>query len=211
MKITQIKYWQVLIVFALTILLFSSSYAQREQWYGALTYSVSVPSGDTKEIIEDIGWWGMGLDYRYMVQKNLSVGLYFGWNTMYERVTGLTELNTDPPGAIYGTQDNTINSFPIMASIHYYFGERKQLRPYIGLNAGGSIMLQEKAIGIFLWQNDQWQWGIAPEAGVAIPVERDFGLLINGKYNMYFSGEDAIGNDINHSYWAINVGFIWEP
>lgn len=211
MKITQIKYWQVLIVFALTILLFSSGYAQREQWYGALTYSVSVPSGDTKDIIGDIGWWGMGLDYRYMVQKNLSVGLFFGWNTMYERVTGQTELNTDPPGTIYGTQDNTINSFPIMASIHYYFGERKQLRPYIGLNAGGSVMLQEKAIGVFLWQNDQWQWGIAPEAGVAIPVERDFGLLINGKYNMFFSGEDAIGNDINNSYWSINIGFVWEP
>jgi outer membrane protein W len=146
-----------------------------------------------------------------MVQKNLSVGLFFGWNYMYERVTGQTELNTDPPGTIYGTQDNTINSFPIMASAHYYFGERKQLRPYIGLNAGGSVMLQQKAIGIFVWDNDQWQWGVAPEAGVAIPVERDFGLLINGKYNMFFTGEDAIGNEINNAYWSINVGFIWEP
>jgi outer membrane protein W len=98
-----------------------------------------------------------------------------------------------------------------MANIHYYFGERKSLRPYIGLNAGGSIMLQRKAIGIYLWDNDQWQWGVAPEVGVAIPVERDFGLLINGKYNMYFSGEDAIGNDVNNAYWAINVGFVWEP
>lgn len=211
MNNNKIKFWQMLVVFALTILLFSNSYAQRERWYGALTYSVSVPSGDTKDIIGDISWRGMGLDYRYMVQKNLSVGLYFGWNTMYERVTGQTELNTDPPGTIYGTQDNTINSFPIMVSAHYYLGERKQLRPYIGLNAGGSIMLQQKAIGIFEWNNDQWQWGIAPEAGVAIPVERDFGLLINGKYNMLFTGQDAIGTDVNNAYWSINVGFIWEP
>lgn len=211
MKIIKLKYWQMFAVFALALLMFGSPYAQREQWYGALTYSVSVPAGDTKNIIEDISWLGIGLDYRYMVQKNLSVGLFFGWNYMYERVTGQTELKTDPPGTIYGTQDNTINSFPIMASAHYYLGERKQLRPFIGINAGGSVMLQQKAIGIFVWDNDQWQWGVAPEVGVAIPVERDFGLLINGKYNMFFSGEDAIGNEINNAYWSINVGFVWEP
>ena len=211
MKITRIKFWKLLSVVALIILLYSSSYAQKEKWFGALTYSVSVPSGDTKDIIDEIGWWGIGLDYRYMVEKNISVGIYFGWNTMYQRVSGLTVLETDPPGAIFGTQDNTINSLPIMGNVFYYFGKRKSLRPYIGLNAGGFIMLQRKAIGIFLWDNDQWQWGIAPEAGVAIPVERDFGLLINGKYNMAFSGQDAIGKDINNSYWTINVGFIWEP
>lgn len=211
MNITQIKFWQVFAVFALTILLFSSSYAQKEQWYGAFTYSLSVPTGDTKDIIGVISWRGVGLDYRYMLQKNLSVGVYFGWNTFFERVTGLTELNTDPPGAIYGTQDNTINSFPIMASAHYYLGERKQLRPFIGMNAGGSVMLQQKAIGIFVWNNDQWQWGIAPEAGVAIPIDRDFGLMVNTKYNMFFSGEDAIRKDVNNAYWSINIGLIWEP
>lgn len=211
MKINKLKIWQILTTFTLVFIMFSTGYSQKEQWYGALTYSVSVPSGDTKDIIDEIGWWGLGLDYRYTVQKNLSVGLFFGWNTMYQKATGLTELNTDPPGAIYGTQENTINSFPIMANIHYYFGQRKSLRPYLGLNAGGFIMLQRKAIGIFLWDNDQWQWGIAPEVGVAIPVERDFGLLVNGKYNMAFTGEDAIGNEINNGYWSINVGFIWEP
>jgi outer membrane protein W len=211
MKIIEIKFGQMVSILALALVFISSGYSQKQQWYGAFTYSVSIPAGDTKERIDEISWRGIGLDYRYMMNPNITVGLYFGWNVLYERKQEANELETDPPGAIYGTQDNTINSFPIMASVHYYLGERKSIRPYIGLNAGGFIMLQEYAIGIFLWQNDQWQWGIAPEAGVVIPVERDFGVIVNGKYNMAFTGEDAIGNEVNNAYWSINAGIVWQP
>jgi len=211
MKITHIKFWQLITIALLVILTFSSGYSQRQQWYGAFTYSVSIPSGDTQDFIDEIGWRGIGLDYRYLVNKNVTVGLYFGWNVLHKRSEELTQLETDPPGAVYGVQEKTINAFPIMASAHYYFGERKKIRPYVGLNAGGFYMLQRYEIGIFLYDNDQWQWGIAPEAGFVVPVERDFGLILNGKYNMAFSGENAVGADVNNAYWSVNLGVVWEP
>lgn len=211
MKITHTKLLQLITIATLVILTFSNGYSQREQWYGAFTYSVSFPTGDTKDFISEIGWRGIGLDYRYLVNKNVTVGLYFGWNVLYESAEGVTQLNTDPPGAIYGSQEKTINSFPIMASAHYYFGERRQLRPYIGFNAGGFYMLQSYEIGIYQYENNQWQWGIAPEVGIVAPVERDFGVIINGKYNMAFTGENALGADVNNAYWSVNVGVVWEP
>ena len=211
MKITQIKFWQVFAIFALVLLMFGTNYPQKQQWYGAFTYSVSIPTGDTKEFIDEVSWRGVGLDYRYTINHEMTVGLFFGWNVLYERTEEVIDLGTNPPGAISGTQLRTINAFPIMVNAHYYFGERKSIRPYVGLSAGGYYMLQSYEIGIFLWENDQWQWGIAPEAGVVIPVERDFGLILNGKYNYAFTGETSFDTDVNNTYWGINVGVVWQP
>jgi hypothetical protein len=55
------------------------------------------------------------------------------------------------------------------------------------------------------------QWVIAPESEVTIPVERDFGILLNGKYNYGFTGESVFGKDVNNSFWQLNVGIIWWP
>ena len=208
MKIIKLKFWQLFTVFTLVLLMFGTGYSQREQWYGALTYSVSIPSGDTKTFVDEISWRGIGLDYRYLIDRQYSIGLFFGWNVFYQRTDKTTEVEK---GAITGTSDRYINSFPIMANIFYYFGKRKSIRPYVGLNAGGYYMLQRFEIGVAAWQEDQWQWGIAPEAGVVIPVERDFGIMLNGKYNYAFTGESVFGTDINNSYWQINAGFVWEP
>ena len=208
MNIIKLKFWQMFAVFALVLLMFGTGFSQKEQWYGAFTYSVSIPTGDTKTFIEEISWRGIGLDYRYMIDRTYSVGLSFGWNVLYERSTRTTQTDN---GAVTGTSDRTINAFPIMANIHYYFGERKSIRPYVGLNAGGYVMNQRFEIGVFAWERDSWEWGIAPEAGVVIPVERDFGIILNGKYNYALTGEDVFETTINHTYWQINAGFVWEP
>jgi hypothetical protein len=208
MKLIKTKFWQMFAVFALVILMFGTSYSQKEQWFGALTYSVSIPSGDTKTFVDEISWRGVGLDYRYLIDRKYSVGLFFGWNVFYQRTNKTTEIEN---GAVTGTSDRYLNFFPIMANIHYYFGERKSVRPYVGLNAGGYYVNQRFAIGVFLWEDDSWQWAIAPEAGVAIPVERDFGILLNGKYNYAFTGQSVFGTDVNNSFWQVNVGVIWQP
>ena len=208
MKIIILKFWQTFTVFALVLLISGTGYSQKEQWYGALTYSVSIPSGDTKTFTDEISWRGVGLDYRYLIDRKFSIGLFFGWNVFYQRTDKTTQTDN---GAVTGTSDRYINAFPIMANIHYYFGKRKSIRPYVGLNAGGYIMNQRFAIGISAWQEDQWQWGIAPEAGLIIPVERDFGIMLNGKYNYAFTGQGVFGRDINNSYWQVNAGFVWEP
>jgi hypothetical protein len=58
-----------------------------------------------------------------------------------------------------------------MLNAHQYFVKRKGIRPYIGLNAGGFYMLQRFDIGIHSFQEDEWQWGIAPEIGVVVQLK----------------------------------------
>jgi hypothetical protein len=180
-----------------------------QQWYGAATYQISFPLGDTKEAIDEISYRGFGLDFRKTISPGTTAGLLFGWNVFYERTHETTQLETNPPGAVTGTQDRTLNVFPIMVGVHRYLGQRGRALPYAGVSAGGYIFLQRLGIGISVIDNDRWDWGIAPEAGVVVPLERGSVLVVNGRYNYAFTGESVGGEDINHQWWGINVGFAW--
>ena len=209
MKENKIFYWIIL----LTVFCFitqDEGFAQRQTWYGAATYQISFPLGDTKDYIDATSFRGVGLDFRYTIEKNTSVGLTLGWNVFDERRTETAQLGTQNPGAITGTQDRYLNSFPIMANVHYYFGERGGVRPYVGLNAGGIVMNQRFEIGIVALQNDGWEWGIAPEAGIIIPMDREWAIMVNAKYNYAFTGESVFETDISHSYLGLNIGFVWQ-
>jgi outer membrane protein W len=193
----------------------SNSYAQAGHWYGAATYQVSFPTGDTKDFISDPSWRGFGFDFRYTMEKNISVGFVTGWNIFYEQVQGTTQLETNPPGAITSLSNRYINFVPVMLNAHYYMGEKGKYRPYIGLCAGGYYVDQEIQIGIADIINDSWEWGVAPELGVIIPFERDFGFIISGKYNFLFSEETVFSGsqlqkDIRNGYWGIQVGVVWQ-
>ncbi len=206
MRSTKFYVWIVLtVVFCLTL----TGTGLAQKWSTAMSYQISLPGGDTKEFIESTSFRGMGLDFRKEINSATTVGLFFGWNVFYERTTKTIEINTDNPGALTGTQDRYLNSFPIMLSLQRSFGSSGGLQPYVGLNIGGFIMAQELGIGLRLFSDTQWQWGGAPELGVIIPVDIDVDLVINAKYNYAFTGESAVGADVNHSYIMIGIGCAW--
>ena len=208
-----LKWFLLLAIFSLFPL--ASSVAQVGHWYGAATYQVSFPTGDTKDFISDPSWRGFGLDFRYAVKKEMTVGFVTGWNIFYEQVQGTTQLETKPPGAITALTNRYINFVPVMLNAHYYMGERGKYRPYIGLCAGGYYVSQEFQIGIADVTTDSWEWGIAPELGVVIPVDRTWGILIAGKYNFLFTKETVFSGtqlekEIQNGYWGIQVGVAWQ-
>jgi hypothetical protein len=70
-------------------------------------------------------------------------------------------------------------------------------------------------IGIFDFINDSWEWGVAPELGVIIPVEKGLGIIVAGKYNYLFTSDTVfegtgLAKEIYNSYWGIAVGVAWQ-
>ena len=189
------------------LLSFASQAFAQDDWYGAFTYQVSFPTGDVKSFTSPVSFRGVGLDYRKIIQPNTTAGIFLGWNVFHERTTETFNL---PNGAIWGTQDRYINSFPIMANVHYYFGEKGDPRPYIGLNAGGFVLTQRFAVGIVSLPNDTWEWGLAPEVGVIARIDRDHAFMINGKFNWAFTGKTYGSKDFSLTYVGLNVGFVWQ-
>jgi outer membrane protein W len=207
------KWFLLLVIFC--VLPLSNGLAQAHHWYGAATYQVSFPLGDTKDFISDVSWRGFGLDFRYTVEKNVSVGFVTGWNIFYQQVDETTQLTGSIPGAITALSNRYTNFVPVMLNAHYYMGEKGKIRPYAGLCAGGYYVDQEMQIGIADVINDSWEWGVAPELGVIIPVEKDFGVIVAAKYNYIFTDEAVfegtqLERNYQNSYWGIAVGVVWQ-
>jgi outer membrane protein W len=220
------KYWRIkmknkiifnwlLLIAICSFIPLTSGYAQAGHWYGLATYQVSFSTGDLNDFIDDVSWRGFGLDFRYGVKPDVTVGFVTGWNIFYQQITETTQLNTNPPGAITGESNRYTNFVPVMLNAHYYAGERGKIRPYIGLCAGGYYVNQELQLGVAQLQNDSWEWGVAPELGVVIPVQRGLGIVLAGKYNFIFTEETVfegtqLEKNVKNSYWGIQIGVAWQ-
>jgi hypothetical protein len=187
-----------------------SSPGVAQDWYSALTYQISFPFGDTKNFTDATSFRGFGLDFRKAINPQTTLGLVFGWNTFYENTDETMQLkNTPKPGAVTGEQNRYLFAFPIMVNGHRYFGERRGFRPFVGLAFGGYVMVQRLEIGIVSLESEPWEWGVAPELGFVLPIDGAAMLFFSTKYNYAFTGETVAGQDINHSYLSLNMGFAW--
>lgn len=181
--------------------------AHAQDWVGMATWQASFPTEDTQRFVDEASFRGVGLDFR----KNLRGGTYasvmMAWNVFHHRSDKTYEFDT---GAISGSQDHYINSFPIMLGVHQYFGKPRNTRLHVGLNAGGFILIQTVRIGVAEFEEDTWEWGLAPEAGVAIPIHVGAWMVVNTRYQWSPTSENLLGGDLALTYFQVNVGFMWE-
>jgi outer membrane protein W len=191
---------------------YSDQASSGPQFYGAVTYQLGIPIGNTYNYVQDVSWRGIGLDLQWMVKPTLSVGVAFGWNVFYENVT--TTINTVPGGvpsgtgvSIYGNQDRNFNFFPLLADVRFVPKLKNGVRPFLGVGVGGYITTQQLGIGLYSFSQTAFQFGLAPELGVIIPVEGGAGIQISFRYNMAFAG-----GGISFQQWlGMNVGVAWGP
>jgi hypothetical protein len=205
--LTRKKILTIAVVFLVGTSLFFPGTTHSQDWYSSATYEVSVPAGDLQEFTDATSWLGFGLGFRKVLQRDLTGGLYFGWHVFHERTDRTLKLEN---GDLSGTQDRYANSFPIMLNVHHYFGNRGDIRPFVGLNAGGYILLQRFEIGIISLQKDSFEWGLIPEVGAVVPLSRDVTLLLQGKFSYAFTGKGIGGEDMKLAYWGITAGFAWQ-
>ncbi len=192
----------------LSLVFVSASYAQfGGDTYSAFTYNMGLPTADTKDFANAYSWRGIGLEFRKFSQSksNTSFGLSLGWNVFHEE-TNETITIANGRGAATGNQDRTINIFPLMVGVQVYGGEEGRARPYVGLYGPGFVVAQRLDIGVFSFQDDGWNWGLAPEVGMLVPIGGGgTNLLLNVRYNYAFEGYGRGP----YSYIGFNVGFAW--
>ncbi len=198
-----------ILFFALSLMILGFASAGSAQFmtdsYSAITYNMALPTADTKDFANAYSWRGMGLEFRKFNKPNMSVGLSLGWNVLHEEVNGTVSI-AGGRGDATGNQDRTINAFPLMVGFQVYGGEEGQARPYFGISGPGYYIEQRLDIGVFSFQEDGWNWGVAPELGFLVPVRGgDANLLLNVRYNYAFEGYDRGP----YSYIGFNVGFAW--
>jgi len=200
------KYKTLLLL--LSLLLLAVAPASQAQFmgdsYGAATYNMGLPLSDTKDFTNTYSWRGMGLEFRKFTKPNMSVGLSLGWNVFHEEVNGTVDFSNGR-GAATGNQDRTINAFPLMVGLQVYGGHEGSARPFIGVYGPGYYIEQRLDMGIYSFQDDGWNWGLAPEIGFLVPLQSGANMLLSARYNYAF---EASGRG-PFNYLGFNVGFAW--
>jgi hypothetical protein len=181
--------------------------SRAQDWFGMATWNISMPVEDTKNWVDETSFRGFGLDFRKEFRPKTTIGLGASWEVFHERTSESLVIGD---ATITGSQDRYINSFPIMLGLHRYFGAAGGTQPYIGINGGGFILIQTLRIGLAEIEEDSWEWGAMPEAGLIIPIQSGSAFVVNARYNWALTGEDLDGEDAVLTYWGLRVGFVWE-
>jgi len=176
----------------------------------ALTYNFSIPGTNMDDYISDTSFIGFELSGRQYMNRErpFMVGLSAGWEVFDQETSGtINALGVD----ITGNQHRYINAFPLMVTLHAYFGPRDGTQFYVGTGVGAFYFKQQFDIGVYTFDEGTWQFGVVPEVGVQVPLSGYTGsLLVNAKYNYAVaSGESLSGDSVAWDYLGINVGFAW--
>lgn len=173
-----------------------------QEWFWGLAYQVTTPTGDTKDFADDFSFRNLALDARGFVSPNTSIGLFTAWNVFADQTD--QSINFEDVLDIGGTQFRYINAVPILATAHYYLGQRSRrgLRPYVGLGVGTYWVEQRLEIGLSAVTTDQWHFGVSPEIGIVLPVQSKVAWYLNARYNYAVKA----GN-FTHQWFAFGIGF----
>jgi opacity protein-like surface antigen len=130
---------------ALTLLVVSGAEAKAQEWFWGMEYMVGIPTSDTKGFTNDFSWRNFGIEGRYSMTNNVSLGLFFGWNVFTEQTDSVISFEGID---VSGDQFRYVNSFPIMATAHYYLGRPGGIRPYAGVGLGTYYIENRLDIGL---------------------------------------------------------------
>lgn len=175
----------------------------------AFHYNISIPDGDLKNYVGDASFLGFGFDGRWFVSPDrpITLGISLGWQVFDEHTYETIVTET---AALTGQQGRYVNSFPMMVTGHYYFGNKDSAWFFAGAGVGTYYIIQRFDVGVFAIEADNWHFGFYPELGVQVPLQQDSNLFISGRYNFALaSGESVTDEEKDFSYWGINVGFAY--
>ena len=190
---------------AISLIAYTGAFAQG---MFSISYDINVPVGSTSDFISNTSFRGFGIEGRSFVSDNISIGGSFNWTVFYQE-DGPQEWSNiegeDDTRTVFGKQFRYINSFPLMANAHYYFGEWDAIRPYLGVGIGTTRINQRLDFGLYQVNREKWRFGMAPEVGVLIPVNYNFSFNLSAKYQYAFKA----GDNEEVSYLNFKIGFAF--
>lgn len=188
------------IIIVTLLVLGYQSYSQNMH---GLNYSMALPLGETSDLISKYQWRGFGVEGKYFVGDQVTLGWQSGWNTFYDSEKGSF---TEDTRTLSGTRYAWMNVWPALFTFDYFFGSDGDTQPYLGAGIGTYWVEQRTQMGLFSTTYSTWNFGIAPEIGVLFPINLYSNFYVNVKYNYGLNGSDDVGN---YSWMTFNVGFLW--
>jgi hypothetical protein len=192
----------------LIIALSATTFAQ--DLFTGVSWDVGFPMGTTHDFIEKTSYAGFAFEGKRFLDDDASVGMVIGWNHFSELTSKTIVLDQggNVAGAVSGTQVRYANVIPILINADYYLGSKSSdTRLFIGANIGTYHIWQELDIGIYGFTNNLWHFGLAPEAGIWMQLDRNLFMLLTARYNYAFASGDPIMAESQNTfqYLGLNI------
>ena len=171
----------------------------------AITYNTALATGETQEYIDKYSWGAMGLEWKKMMNDDFSVGLNFSWQIMSQKIDHAVQEIPETNITLAGTQLRYLNFFPMTVSATYHFNPEGKVIPFVGAGTGAYRVLQRFDISGFVFDNDTWNFGFYPEAGVIFSTGGSADFFVNTKYHYIL----PVDGGTTHSFFNFNVGFSY--
>lgn len=198
MKVFQCRYISIL------LLLISSQIEAQHRVLMNLNYSVNVPIGSFKDYISKTSFRGWTASVTYRVNEKIAIGGTTGFQDFYQKND--RALYKDAEGTdISAVVTNSIQTIPLLATIHYSFSPDQVIQPYAGLGIGGNMIMHSRYLGQFATDNNKVSFAVRPEIGLFVPVRKggESGLNIAGVFNFMPYNEQMVKN-LNS--WGVIIG-----
>ena len=132
-----------------------------------VSYNMAYPMGKSADFVKKFSVEGFGFGYRFMLKKQLSVGLSFNWNTFEKKEAGL--LHLDKNTSINGTRIKMADLIQLTPTVQYHFFRQSAMAvPFVGLGLGPYYTSQIIDWGWWYQREATWQFGFSPEIGLRV-------------------------------------------
>ena len=163
-----------------------------------LSYVVGIPSGEMREFIDQTSFLGFGIEGRQFINENVAFGVTFNWSKFRE-TESVREVNR------IDNQEHLIDTFPLLLNIDYYFlSEIATFRPFTGINTGIFFINRRDLTARGIFQDKNWHFGFAPEAGFMLELFYDLNLMMIARYNLPLASSSAY----QYYYWSLHFTFV---
>ncbi|PZX51931.1 outer membrane beta-barrel protein [Algoriphagus chordae] len=186
-----------IILVALLVMFFAGA-TQAQTSIFSINYSVSIPTGNTADYIDQVSGRGIKLEYQRFITRSFAVGGEIGNTTLYKRE--LDKVYTEGSASLSGVQYRYQNSYPILVTGTYYANQTGEFKPYASLGVGTIAHDRRIEMGIFSSEDTHWQFALRPELGLMYRPALNVGFKLGAKYYQSFSssnldGQSTIGLD----------------
>jgi len=192
------------------LLVFGLIVSSNAQSYWSINWDISKGLGETGNYVESIGFRGVSIDGRVFVNENVSIGGFFSWNALNDKLSNQEpfEFNGDGyKGNISGTQTHYLNVFPVLITGHYFFDTGSNTRPFFGIGLGSVYTEQRTDFGLNTFYADAWRFGVQPEFGVYLPLGLNGGGLNLALRYLYGTPADDL-DSLSMFTFAIGFSFM---
>lgn len=176
-----------------------------------LNYQISLPMNQVKDFTDKTSFRGFDIEYHHFLGEHFSIGAAIGWNVYYQNKDNTSGnfmfKGNDNVYTITGNQYRYINTVPMLAIGRYYFTDNTTVvRPYVGLGIGTSWTEKRLEVGQFSSTISRWQFAMAPEVGMYIPVTDQVAFNVGARYN--YATKAAHGKVPEIQSLTFNLGII---